>query len=288
MPGITAVEPDSGKVGTQLTISGMNFSPTASDNILTFNGGVISGVQQASETELVTQVPDGAQSGAIQLEVDGKKTLSPSFDVISTGILETIISIDASGLSVYDIDPDGYVLKVDDLDGIATDLVDTIYVSGLIASRHHAELSDIVANCGVVDKNPVQFDISAGDTTQANFEVVCDNVKRQFLFISNRTTYEQIYTMDAECCDPPVSLTNDRFGKEEMVISPDKNTVAYEAIDDFSNIYAVKTNGNSSPIQITTQGGEAPAFSPDGSEIAFGGPNGITIMNTDGSGPLFI
>ncbi|WP_416208501.1 IPT/TIG domain-containing protein [Fodinibius sp.] len=37
-PQISSVTPQSGSVGTQVTIAGENFSATASENIITFNG----------------------------------------------------------------------------------------------------------------------------------------------------------------------------------------------------------------------------------------------------------
>ena len=59
-PGITSIDPDSGIVGREVTISGMNFSPTASENEIIFNGTDAT-VKSATETELVTEVPQGAK-----------------------------------------------------------------------------------------------------------------------------------------------------------------------------------------------------------------------------------
>ena len=56
--------PASGPVGTAVTIYGTGFSPTASENTVTFNGTAAS-VSSASPTQLVVSVPAGATTGSI-------------------------------------------------------------------------------------------------------------------------------------------------------------------------------------------------------------------------------
>jgi len=59
LPGIQSIEPESGRIGTEVLIEGMNFSITASENVITFNGTEAT-VTSASETALTTAVPPGS------------------------------------------------------------------------------------------------------------------------------------------------------------------------------------------------------------------------------------
>lgn len=71
---IAEFTPDSGPVGTVVTIYGIGFSATAANNAITFNG-VAAAVTSASPTMLITTVPNGATTGPISVTV-GVKTAS--------------------------------------------------------------------------------------------------------------------------------------------------------------------------------------------------------------------
>jgi hypothetical protein len=62
--------PASASVGTQVIITGTNFDPTATNNVVTFNGtaGAVTG---STPTQIVTTVPAGATSGPITITVTG-------------------------------------------------------------------------------------------------------------------------------------------------------------------------------------------------------------------------
>ena len=69
-PVITAYSPQSGAVGTVVTISGTNFSPTAAANIVYF-GAVQAAVLSASPTGLQVTVPVSATFAPITVTVNG-------------------------------------------------------------------------------------------------------------------------------------------------------------------------------------------------------------------------
>ena len=71
---IAEFTPNSGPVGTVVTIYGVGFSTTAANNALTFNGAAAI-VSSASPTKLITTVPTGATTGLISVTV-GLKTAS--------------------------------------------------------------------------------------------------------------------------------------------------------------------------------------------------------------------
>jgi subtilase family serine protease len=70
VPVITSFNPQSGIVGTAVNISGLNFDPTPSNNIIYF-GAVRAVVTGASATNMVVTVPAGATFAAITETVNG-------------------------------------------------------------------------------------------------------------------------------------------------------------------------------------------------------------------------
>jgi YD repeat-containing protein len=84
--------PASGPVGTAVTIYGTGFSPTASENTVTFNGTAAS-VSSASPTQLVVTVPAGATTGSIGVTAPaGSASGSSPFTVTATSGAPTITS----------------------------------------------------------------------------------------------------------------------------------------------------------------------------------------------------
>ena len=73
--------PDSGSIGTSVTIYGTGFSTDANQNTIQFNG-VSAPVISASATQLVTSVPAGASTGPISvITPTGSATSTSPFDV---------------------------------------------------------------------------------------------------------------------------------------------------------------------------------------------------------------
>lgn len=66
---ITSINPTAGPAGTEVTIKGKNFASKASDNTVTFAGNKKANVTSASSTQLKVEVPDGAITGAVNVEV---------------------------------------------------------------------------------------------------------------------------------------------------------------------------------------------------------------------------
>jgi YD repeat-containing protein len=89
---ILQFSPQSGPIGTTVTISGTGFSATANQNTLTFNG-VTATITSATTTQLVASVPTGATSGTIAVTSPlGSATSSSAFTVTSNNNAPTITS----------------------------------------------------------------------------------------------------------------------------------------------------------------------------------------------------
>jgi len=74
---IIGFDPLGGSTGTQVTINGTGFSPTASQDTVSFNGTPAT-ISTASSTQLVTTVPSGAVTGPITVTAPGGSVTSNS------------------------------------------------------------------------------------------------------------------------------------------------------------------------------------------------------------------
>ena len=81
-PVVSSFSPTEGAVDTEVTITGVNFSATASANDLRFGGVMAAAPTSASTTSLVVLVPSGAVTGRISVAVGGQTgTSSENFTV---------------------------------------------------------------------------------------------------------------------------------------------------------------------------------------------------------------
>jgi len=87
---IEGITPTTGDIGTVVIIVGTNFSPTPSNNKVSF-GGVIASVTSATPTMLTVAVPESAPTGAITINHSSFAAEGPVFTVVD---IPTIISVD--------------------------------------------------------------------------------------------------------------------------------------------------------------------------------------------------
>ena len=74
-PTITSFSPKSGNTGTQVVITGTNFSTASADNVVKFNEKVAK-VIAANATTLTVEVPEKAGIGTVSVEANGQKATS--------------------------------------------------------------------------------------------------------------------------------------------------------------------------------------------------------------------
>ncbi|MCL6273789.1 IPT/TIG domain-containing protein [Muricauda sp. 2012CJ35-5] len=95
-PTIKSFSPPEGPVGTEVTINGTNFSATAGENKVRFNGTNAT-VTTNTTSLLKAIVPTGASTGTLSVEVNGETANSPeSF---------TVTTISNSQLAISDFEP---------------------------------------------------------------------------------------------------------------------------------------------------------------------------------------
>ncbi|HEY8934609.1 MAG TPA: IPT/TIG domain-containing protein, partial [Cyclobacteriaceae bacterium] len=96
VPSITSFLPASGSTGTTVTISGTNFSATASENVVAFNGTPAT-VTEATTTQITTTVPAGAGTGKITVHVNNSMaTSTDDFVYLPSAVVSTLAG-DGSG-----------------------------------------------------------------------------------------------------------------------------------------------------------------------------------------------
>ncbi|MEM1259106.1 MAG: IPT/TIG domain-containing protein [Bacteroidota bacterium] len=81
-PTISTISPTSGLIGTEVTISGTNFSTTNLENVISFNG-TTTAPKSATASQLVVDVPENANSGVVSVTVNGEQANGPTFEVIT-------------------------------------------------------------------------------------------------------------------------------------------------------------------------------------------------------------
>ena len=286
-PSISSVDPDSGTVGTEIIISGMNFSTTKSENSITFNGTQAT-VKSASEDELITDVPKGATDGPVEVDVDQKSATGPKFDVITDGTIE--INTNTTG---SDKDTNGYLVHVDGSASQSVGMDDSIFLSDIEQGNHNVELTDIADNCDVMNSNPRLFEVTAGDTVSTQFEIQCQAKAKSKIAV---TTFQQdignyeIFLINPDGSDPQ-RITNNSASELNPVVSNNGEKIAFSSDRNGDyDLYVMNSDGSN--VQRLTQLNNLyiirATWSPDDSKLAFNavgssGYQNIYSINADGT-----
>ncbi|QII45609.1 BspA family leucine-rich repeat surface protein [Flagellimonas oceani] len=115
-PTITDFTPKTGPEGTEVTITGTNFSTTKTENTVKF-GDITAMVDNATATQLMTKVPTGATTGKITVTVDGQTATS-------TGTF-----------TVGEVEPDNQAPEMEDQElTVAEDIADTDEIDQVMAT----------------------------------------------------------------------------------------------------------------------------------------------------------
>jgi Bacterial Ig-like domain (group 3)/IPT/TIG domain len=97
-PSITSLTPNSGPVGTSVTIAGANFGATQGTSTVTFNGtaATVASAANWSATSIVVPVPTGATTGPVVVTVGGAASNGVTFTVNASGGTFTLAATNTS------------------------------------------------------------------------------------------------------------------------------------------------------------------------------------------------
>jgi len=249
-PTITAVAPTSGPPGTEVTITGTNFSTTPANNVVELFDGITAVVTSSTANQIVTTVPVGATTGFITVK-RGIKTATSSpiiFEVTAPPLATRLIGGSIQGIELS-----------------LTTAVTTLAGSGVFGSD---DGNGILAS----------FAFPAGITTDGTNLYVAD--------FDNHSIRKIVIATGAvtKLAGSGTTGTADGIGIAASFNSPDGITT------DGTNLYVTDYRSHTiRKIEIATQevttfagtAGAAGAANGIGTAATFNGPNGITTDGTN-------
>jgi hypothetical protein len=175
VPIITSFAPTIGTPGTNVTITGVNFSPVASNDVVFF-GAVRGVVTSASETKLVVTVPLGATLAPITVMVNGLSASTsqpfvpvfPGTSPMGAGSLAAIPNLPAGSgpvrVCIADIDGDGRpdLVAASALDGTIS-IYQNVITNGSLAADSFAPPRIVLPMLSSNSNSPIDLAVADVD-----------------------------------------------------------------------------------------------------------------------------
>lgn len=177
-PSITGFTPNSGPVGTAVTINGKNFGTTPANNTVKF-GTVTATVGSASASSLQVTVPKGAQTAKISVTVNGETATSSSTFTVTEDLGPTTLSLDKESLELRTTETDVLTPTADgnganetvawssDNEDVAiVDQEGNVTATGAGTATITATVDNVTASCTIIVNPSI---IMAGTTYDGNY-----------------------------------------------------------------------------------------------------------------------
>ena len=175
VPIITSFAPTMGTPGANVTITGVNFSPVASNNIVFF-GAVRAAIMSASGTNLVATVPLGATFAPVTVTVNGLSAFTsrpfvpvfPGTTELSTGSLAAIPNLPAGSgpvrLCIADLEGDGRpdLVAASGLDGNIS-IYQSVATNGTLGAGSFAPRRIVLPMLSTSSNSPIDIAIADVD-----------------------------------------------------------------------------------------------------------------------------
>jgi Tol biopolymer transport system component len=262
----------------------------------------IPNLSSGPHTVVLTRVaPNCAVSGEHPRTIDVVDGAgSVHLDVVCHFAVTLAVYVESSG---GDPDPDGYVATLNDGSrvGVAGDPV----ISGgwfLPPGDYTVTLSDVAPHCRLEGSNTATATVTNGETASVTFTVSCGAMRtgrfgRDLLVDANGDI--NLLSADGSRF---VNLTNHPDDEDHATFSPDGRKIAFASLFTVidipgpmgeshweSRIFTMNSDGTGRTQLTFGYREEGPAWSPDGSKLAFigsltDGTSHLFVMNADGSG----
>jgi hypothetical protein len=258
-PAVTTLNPTSGATGSTITINGSGFRGTPT---VAFGSTLSPSVTQVTATSLKAVVPDGASTSTVHVTTDDAIADGPTFTV-SFGITSISPTSGPAGTQVA--------------------ITGSGFLSTTSVKFGGATAGNVTLNSATSITATVPVDAVTGKVTLTNGAVTVQSVD-PFTVASVIVAAEKIVFARTNCgtvseCgiwamngagNGLTQLTQDSATAEDRLpqLSADGTKIVFVRIDGSDNhtIWKMGSDG-SSPTQLTT--GDQPAWSPNGSTIAF-------------------
>lgn len=286
-PEIDAIDPESGPVGTEVTITGNNFGDDPNEIEVRF-AGTLATLINTSDSVLIAEVPENAESGPVEVTVGEESVTGPEFIVESESDdsykVEGTVTDHATGQGVEGVE----INLSSSSEPILTDNNGAWSAEGLEGP--------VVVNADAAGWDfPVHTRLVLAASTDVNFEAHTSydpptgtRIAYQFREDCSQGTAcdipYHIWTMASNGLDKE-QLTDDQGSDHNPTWSPDATQIAFDSDRESSNgerqIWIMNSDG--SELTDTGVEGSQPEWSPDGSQIAYVYDSNIYVMDMNGN-----
>ena len=299
-----ATGPDDGAIAVSVSTTGSDLDPDGyvlslageNDRAIGVNGsttfsGVATGQHSVQLSGLAGNCSVTGDNPATA-SVSGGSTAQVTFQVACAALGGSVqVTVSTTG---QDLDPDGYTVTIDGGSDRSIGLNGVTTYTGVSAGSHPVELAGLADNCSVSGSNPATASVTAGETTQVGFDVVCEALPIGSLEIT--TTVTNNFDPDGY----EVRVAGALAGRVDVNGTATFDDVAAGAQQvELAEIapHCAVDGDNPATVDIPVGGTRTHTFTvtctnpPDGRIVYYGalqGTYGYIVMNADGSGRILI